>query len=767
MPRLTGEQLQQALPDLTSTITIQGLQAQITIIRDPEGIPHVRAHSAADAFFGQAFAHAQDRLWQMDCDRRRAQGRWAEYAGVAGLTQDRLMRRFRLAETARTDYVQASDETRAMLDAYAAGVNAFIATTDRLPAEYILLDARPEPWQPWDGLAIYKVRHVLMGLWEGKVWRARLVNQVGLERLLALYPGAQEGELLVLPPGEAYHGPAAKALDELAGILGALDWLKDDDGGSNNWVVHGSRTASGKPLLAGDPHRAVEVPGVYYQNHVACNSFDAVGLSFPGLPAFPHFGHNGKVAWCITHAMADTQDLFVERFDPKNPSRYLFQGQWLEARVVTETIHVRGGNPVEERITITHHGPVIAGDPCSGHGLAMRYTATLEENRGWNCLLPMLTANTCAELDAVMCDWVDPVNNLLYADVAGNIGYRMRGLLPIRSRTNAWLPVPGWTGRHEWQGMVPFGELPHEMNPACGYILTANNRIVGADYPHYISNGYAPDFRARRIAAHLQGRSDLNVSDMTAIHADVQSLPAAHLQRLLHRIHPRTPQGQAALAVLTMWDGQVKASSQAAALYNVLRNELTAAVLLPLLGPLHKEAYQTATRGGPPLVTTFRQRVFSLVEANDTTLLPPGATWDTLLTEALERSAASAPARWGLLHQLRPVHPLSVAFPDDAPRLSPAPAEVGGDNDTVQAAGYIPATGFTITGSSVARYCFDLADWERSGWVVPHGASGHPGSPHFADQAPVWLSHGLRPIRYAWDRIETEAESQQRLEPSS
>jgi penicillin G amidase len=746
----------------------------VEIYRDPQGIPHIKAQSQADAFYGQGFAHAQDRLWHMDCDRHRAEGRWAEYAGQSGVAQDRLMRRLRLAATARSDYDQLPPDAKAMLDAYARGVNAFIDTTDSLPAEYALLNTTPDPWNPWDGLALYKVRHVLMGVWEGKLWRARLVRQIGPERMLALYPYARPGERLVLPPGATYDGPAAVALEELAGALNALDWLKDDDGGSNNWVVAGSRTASGKPLLAGDPHRAVDVPNVYYQNHVACDAFDVTGLSFPGLPAFPHFGHNAHVAWCITHAQADTQDLFIERFDPEHPARYLYQGEWRQADVHHETIRVRGGDPVDITVTVTHHGPVVAGDPAKGTAITMRYTATLPENRGWHCLLPMLTVRTCDEREAVMRDWVDPVNNFLYADVDGNIGYRMRGLLPKRPMANAYLPVPGWTGEYEWTGMVPYAELPRMLNPECGYVATANNRIVGPAFPHYISIAYSADFRVRGVTAHLRHATGLTVADMAAIHADVHSLPAQQCLGLLDRITPRTPAGAEARALLQNWDATIRQDSAAAAIYNVLRNELTALVLRPLLGPLQQDAYETAGRGGPALVTTFRQRIFDLIQADDRALLPAGATWELLLTEALERAVTSLQAqlgeamaqwRWGDIHQLRPVHPLAAAFPDAARQLAPAPTPMDGDNDTVQAAGYIPATGFNVTGTAVARYAFDLADWERSGWVVPHGASGHPGSPHFIDQAPAWRAHTLQPMRYDWARIAAEAESIQRLEP--
>ncbi|MFZ5823802.1 MAG: penicillin acylase family protein, partial [Bacillota bacterium] len=313
------------------TIFLPGLSEPVEICFDPEGVAHARARTPAGAFHAQGYLHARDRLWQMDYDRHRAYGRWAEWVGAAGVAQDRLMRRLRLGPTSRADYDHLKPETRAMLDAFSDGVNGFLASAGSLPPEYQLLGVEPERWEPWDCLAVFKVRHVAMGLWETKLWRARLLRAVGPEAVAKLYRGNQPGERVMLPPDGTYSGRVGDALAELQTAMEALFWLQEADGGSNSWVVAGPLTRSGKPLLAGDPHRAPDVPSPYYPNHIACHAFDVTGLSFPGVPGFPHFGHNERVAWCITHTGADAQDLFVERFDPENPSRYLFQGQWREA----------------------------------------------------------------------------------------------------------------------------------------------------------------------------------------------------------------------------------------------------------------------------------------------------------------------------------------------------------------------------------------------------------------------------------------------------
>jgi penicillin amidase len=343
---ITAEDLKAALPQLDGEIALRGLKAPVEVYRDQHGIPHIRASSQWDAFLAQGFVTAQDRLWQMEYDRRRGAGRWAEVVGKSALEQDIMMRRFRLEASARADYEAVSDQTREMFDACARGVNAFIESTQTLPVEYKITGLAPEPWRPWNSLVVYKVRHILMGVFESKVWRARLVGKLGPEKVAALFPGYQPGHLLILPPGTPYIGTLDGGLEELSQGVAVLNYLNETDGGSNSWALSGSRTASGKPILAGDSHRALDTPNVYYQNHLACPEFDVVGLSFPGVPGFPHFGHNQWVAWCVTHTSADYQDLYIERFKPDDPRYYLYRGQWRQAEVFPETIKVRDSKDV-------------------------------------------------------------------------------------------------------------------------------------------------------------------------------------------------------------------------------------------------------------------------------------------------------------------------------------------------------------------------------------------------------------------------------------
>src|SRR5262245_5663894 len=385
-PMTSGERaarLRLGWPDVTRPIRVPGLAASADIWRDPEGIPHVRAASAGDAFVAQGFVHAQDRLWHMEYDRRRAAGRWAEYVGAPGVADDVLMRRLGLAASARADYDVLNGETRTMLDAYAAGVNAFIETAvagGALPLEFQLLEARPEPWSAWESLAVFKVRHAMMGTWQLKAWRARLVRHLGLEAAARLCPGTPANPVLIVPPGVAADGPGLDMPGDLAQDPVVPASLVAWETGSNHWAVSGHRTASGKPLVAGDPHRPLDVPNVYYQNHLACPEFDAIGFSFPGVPGFPHFGHTQSVAWCVTHAQVDYQDLYVERFHPEDTRRYEYRGAWHAAATSQELIGVRNGEPVPIDVTVTRHGPIVLGDPRHGQAVAIRYTGTAAPN---------------------------------------------------------------------------------------------------------------------------------------------------------------------------------------------------------------------------------------------------------------------------------------------------------------------------------------------------------------------------------------------------
>ena len=375
----------------------------------------------------------------------------------------------------------------------------------------------------------------------------------------------------------------------------------------------------------------------------------------------------------------------------------------------------------------------------------------------------MLRSTGVDEHDESMRDWVDPCNNFVFVDVHGEISYLTRGKVPVRSEANAWTPVPGWTGDHEWTGTVPFEEMPRARSPETGYIVTANNRIVGDDYPHYIGLFYAADFRARRITERLKALASATVADMSSIHAERVSIPAQAYVGLLSRADPADDPSSGAREALMEWDGAMERDSVGAAIYSEMRLNLDRAVLGRLLGPLFDEAVEAAGRGAPFHVTHLRSLLANMAADGSTEWLPPGQTWESLLARVLRDAAASLTERlggsmegwtWGAIHRTRPRHTLSESFPELASMLDPPSVPMGGDGDTPQAASYSPGAPYTVTGVSVARYVFDAGDWSNSRWVVPLGASGHPGSPHYADQTPIWAEGELAPMVWEWEEIE-------------
>jgi penicillin amidase len=765
------------LPQASGSLTLKGLQGEVTIMRDRWGIPHIRARSVADAFFAQGFVHAQDRLWHIHWDMRRAYGRTAELIGAAGVEPDRLMRRFQIERAAQADWALLNDETRAMVEAYTAGVNAFIERTPIPSVEFAVLGIRPEAWRPHDCLSVFKVRHVLMGVLYNKIWRMRVVQKVGVKRALELWEGYPTGAPTIVPPDALYYRAGAAWYPSLE----QASLMLPSAGGSNNWVVDGTKTLSGKPLLAGDPHRAIDVPNVYYQNHLACDSFDVIGVSFPGVPAFPHLGHNSRVAWAITHAGADYQDLYIEKFDPDDASRYAYQGEWLAAEVSTERITVKGSADVIEHVRRTHHGPIIEEGPIANHAIAMRYTA-FEPGKTFECFLPMARARTAHDLLEAQREWVDPAQNLIIADALGergNIMYFTRGKLPIRTGNHSeanppasgWMPVPGWTGEHEWNGFIPFDELPRSVNPPTHFIATANNRIVDDRYPYYISCDTATPFRYARIAEVLRSATNLTADDFAKLQADRLSHFAREFAPLLLTLNPADEASQRALALLRDWDYCLEPNSVPAMIYAATRDALMRLVMEPILGEeLIKEMFGIG-RGGPAHAGRIRAYLPRYIKTNDTRLLDPNdpqrASWQAALHTALKNALAllreklgddMSMWRYDALHRTTSVHPLSV-LPAVGNRFDPPHTGYGGDGDTVQAASYAAALGFGVVGTQCYRQIIDLSDWSKSRWVVPLGASGHPDNPHYADQAPVWAANLHVPMLYDWQQIEEHAEA--------
>lgn len=774
--KLTKKLLTDRLPDTSSELILSNLISPVEILRDKYGIPHVKAENVKDAFFGQGFATAQDRMWHMDYDRMRAYGRWAEYVGITGLTNDLFMRPLQIYSSVVRDYSELNDSAIEMLDAYAAGVNAFIDNTKTLPIEYELIDSKPEKWEPWDCLAVYKIRHVMMGGFETKLWRARLVNQLGPKKAAELYKGYQPNHLLVVPPGELYSGPFANGENIFEQMSAHIGGLTETDAGSNSWALHGDRTISGFPIIAGDPHRGLDVPNVYYQNQISCDEFNVIGLSFPGCPGFPHFGHNEKIAWCVTHAMSDYQDLYIEKFNPNNSKQYKYKDKWLDAQIMPETIKVRGSEDRVIKIVTTIHGPVIEGQPKDGTAITLKYTALEPNNLNAKSIRSMLSVDNVEHMDQAMEHWVDPCNNFVFADIGGSIRYLNRGKIPIRPEENIWLPVPGWTGEQEWNGFIDHQDLPRIVNPHEGFIVTANQKIVDADYPHLLSLDYAPGYRAQLIYDQIKDLTNATFEDMRAVHAERHSIPAITYCNLLNTVESPNEIFSEIKQRLIDWDGLMDTNLIEPTIYSAMRICLNKKLAEQNLGSLAKDALNAAGRGIPGHMRQLEALFVTHAQSDDRTLLPKNLDWPSIVRDSLSEALSwlsdwlgddISVWTWGKVHVTRPIHTLSAAFPDLSNTLNPPSVAIGGDGDTPHAGFFGPSDPFNIMSTSVARYFFDLSNWEDSKWIVPLGASGHPGSKHYADQMKLWSQTELIPMFYDWDIVRSNSITWQDLKPDS
>ena len=767
MPVFDAQTLRDALPPMEGRLRVPGLSAEVEVLRDPYGIPHIRAGATPDAWFALGFVHAQDRLFQMELTRRRALGRAAEWLGAGAAEADILVRRLGMEAACRRDHAALGEAARAMLDSYAAGVNAFTASGAPLPAEYGLLEAQPEPWEGWHSIAVMRRLGLLMGSVWFKLWRAAALPVVGAAKVGKLRYDDGGRDLLCIPPGVeaarfeadlAALAPAIRALLESLGVQG-----DETGGGSNNWAVGPSRSGTGRPVLAGDPHRVFEMPNMYAQHHVACDAFDMIGLTVPGVPGFPHFAQNGRVAYCVTHAFMDIHDLFLERFDAEG-ARVMQAGEWVPVRRREESVAVRGGAPRRFEVLETPNGPVIAGDARGGTALSLRSVQFAETDLSFDCLPRMTRAESVEGLFEATRGWGLIDHNLVAADTAGHIGHLVRARVPRRTRESGWLPMPGWTGAHGWQGWIAHDDMPRAIDPAEGVIVTANNRVVADDHPDYLCTDCHPPYRAARILERLREMPDFRPEDAAGLHGDTLSPNAALLKARLAAMPTAQGEAEALRQRLLAWDGRMEAGATAPTEYVALRRALTR-ILAERSGLSGTGAHPwLAVAPGVAPMNQLWWTLPNLLRRDDASLLD-GWSWEEAIGAALRETAGAPAAAWGEAHRPRFVHPLSGLFPEAAPLLDPPALPIGGDNDTVLANGLLAAVGPAAGYGALARYVFDVGNWDNSRWAVFHGVSGQPGSPHYMDQHPEWAAARMVPMLYGWEAVRAVARSTQQLVP--
>jgi penicillin amidase len=746
-----------ALPRTRGSLVLDGLRAPVEIRRDRHGVPHIAASSLEDACFAQGFVHAQDRLWQMELNRRVASGRLAELFGARAVEADRFLRRIGLRRAAQLEEGSLFAEERTLLAAYAAGVNAAVkAMGRRLPLEMRLLRLRPEPWTPTDTLAWSKVLALNLCVnFESELFRAAVIARIGPERAAALELAGCEPEPVTSEPGSTAARVAAEVARRYAEAKAYLPF--GAMGASNAWVVAGSRTASGKPILANDPHLALQLPSLWHEAHIAAPGYEVIGAGLPGAPGIV-LGQSRAVAWGFTNSNADTQDLFVERFDRERPDRYRFRDEWLEARRVREVIRVAGGEDIVEEVLVTRHGPVLARE--GDTALALRWTAD-DPAHVVAALVAMGRASDAKAFREALRLWSCPSQNVVFAD-AQDIGYVMAGAVPIRARGDGFIPVPGWDGEHEWLGWIRFDELPQAWNPSAGYVVTANNRTIGQDYRHHISWDFLNSHRAERIERLLLDAGKLGVDDCRRMQLDQRCAAGLALAEAIGALAPRSELEAAALPHLRGWDGEASADSVGAAIYEVCLLELARAAFEPAIGAeltaeLLGRARQNPISLGSTVLGRYTGLLARALRARDARFLAAigREAWEPLLAEALTRGVNAlrerlggdpAQWRWGRLHRLSLAHPLSAAallrplFPGrDVP--------IGGDVDTVMQTAVVPHQPFAARASAPSwRHVADCADLAVSWSALPGGQWGHPRSAYWLDRFERWLRGELTPL---------------------
>ncbi|MDQ0714539.1 penicillin amidase [Streptomyces luteogriseus] len=700
------------------------------IYRDAWGIPHLRAGSAAELAHAQGLVTARDRAWQLEVERHRAQGTSASFLGGSALDWDRFARRARADDTARrcfADLERRDPGTARWVRAYVDGVNEGLV--GGTAPEFARTGLTPGRWEPWTPLGVWLTTHILFAGFPAKLWREQVAAHLDADAI-GLF---------------ATDGPGTS--------------------GSNGWLVGGERTVTGQAVIAGDPHRWIEDPGVYQQIHLSCPEFDVVGLAVPGVPGIAHFGHTGTVAWAITNAMADYQDLYRERLRRTGAGVEALgpDGLWRRASRHTETVEVAGEDPVEVEVIETGRGPVIIGGPEGIDGdpadllygggpadpagpvappvaISLRYPPRVTGDLGFSTLLPLLRARRVADVDGAFDRWAEPVNVVQAADTEGGVLHRVAGRVPRRAEANSLRVVPAWKPGHEWHGW----HVPPRAGLIDGVAVMANQR--GPAEPLGVE--FAPPHRADRIAALLAAKERWSAADMPALHTDTHLASASPLLEHLDALDDLTPGAAALRDRLLGWDRRMDAGSADAALYAAVRGAVVRQLAAhPAFAALTTPpAYPEVFRPWLALVPRVGFALEHLLRADDLY----GIDRPAAVRAAVEEVALRPPAGvWGDTHRLAPWRALEPEQPDDEPGLS-------GDHDCVLCTSGVPGVTDRAARGPAARYVWDLARREDSRWVVPLGASGVPGSPHHRDQLPLWLAGDLVPVVTDWTRLKKE-----------
>jgi penicillin amidase len=802
-----------SFPQTAGTLQVPGLEHPVEVFRDAMGVPSIYAQTMHDLMLAQGFVQAQDRFWQMDVSRHIGTGRLAEMFGEGQVDTDLFLRTLGWARVAQQEWDAMDAGTRTYLEAYAEGVNAYLAqrSGSTLSLEYAVLGLinrgyEAEAWTPIDTITWAKVMAWDLGdNMDTEIALSILDKELAPDVLALLYPPyPADHPIITEPSGAVASGGSAPALpDEVQPLLAALGsrvngltaLLEADlEGiGSNNWVIAGSRTTTGGPLLANDMHLGIQMPSIWYEMGLHCQPvtddcpLDVVGFTFPGVPAVV-VGHNANIAWGVTNGGPDVQDLYIEKINPENPNQYEVNGQWVDMTLVEETIQVAGGDSVPLTVRYTRHGPIISDtygplkdtvEPTAtpfrqrtslelpaDYAIALRWTA-LDPGRLLHSLLALDRVSNFEEFQAALCDWTVPSQNFVYADLRGNIGYQYTGRIPVRASGDGRRPVPGWTDEYEWTGDIPCNRMPSVYNPPAGYVATANHAVVGSEYGYPIPNAWDYGYRGARIVEMILAKDKLSVEDLQAIHGDDYDAMGPVFVPLLTAMEDwATPNQAIAAELLAGWDYQNRIDSAPAAVFNAFWRRL----LLRLF----------TNMGVPEDYFPEQSRAFAIMETMEGDAGWDCAAWcDDPATRGIEdreailrSSFADAvaelesllgkdPARWtwGALHTatFRNTTLGESGIGLIEALFNRGPYHTAGGSSIVNATGWDYLEGYELVSLPSERMIVNLANLPGSLMVHTTGQSGHAYHPHYADMIDAWRLIEYRPMLWSRDQVEAAA----------
>jgi penicillin G amidase len=722
-----------------SKYRVTGLKDRVEILRDRWGVPHIYAQNQDDMFFAQGYITAQDRLFQLDLWRRIGTGKLSAVLGPSAIPRDRIARLVRYRGDWNEEWTSYSPDAKQIAASFTGGINAYIRSlSGKRSAEFALAGYDPGLWQPEDVTA--RIAGLLMtGNLFTEVARVEEVKQLGLRRVARLFPPDPK-IALAIPEGLNLDDISSKIVSDYNLAVSPIRFPGEQ--GSNNWVVDGTLTATGKPLLANDPHRSIELPSLRKTVHLIAPGWNVIGAGEPALPGVA-LGHNENIAFGFTIVGIDQQDLYVEKLNPEKPTEYMDRGQWRPMRIEREPIEVKGRGTQTLELHYTVHGPVLYEDLAKHRAFALKWVGDQPGTAGYLAGLRLAKAENWEQFKEAVSHYKIPTENLVYADREGNIGWIASGLAPVRKGWSGIFPVPGDTGDYEWSGYLPAGEHPIRFNPGAHFIATANNNVLPPGYEHPLNYYWAPPTRYDRIVEMLKAGHRLTIADFEHMQQDTMSLPARQFIKLLRAWSPAsgTP-GPEIRSELLAWDANVTMQSRQALIYEVWMDRLQPK-LLPELKPgtaISPDVLLNELARSPQKNMVLSESLAEAIAEIREKLGPDSAQWT-----------------WGNLHKAHFDHPLGK------PAWNLPPISRPGDGYTVNATG---GKGFQQTHGASYREIIDVSNWDHSVTTNTPGESGVPGGPHYGDLVNGWANGHYHPLPYSRAAVEAAAEERILLEPA-